>query len=78
MAERDDDPIRERNLDRGDAIQEPDGMDQEAANVLDLTAVAAHDAEATPTQPAIEKPAPGAGMEPGTMGSPAADPQVVR
>ena len=79
MPDRDHDPIRQRNADRGDAMQEPEGADQEKANALDLTAVEAHDAEATPTGPAIAKPAPGKEAAPAsTMGSPAADPQKLR
>ena len=77
MPDRDHDPIRQSNADRGDAIQEPEGADQEKANALDLTAVPEHDAEATPTQPSIPKPAPGS-VPAATMGSPAADPQPLR
>ena len=54
MAERDSDPIRERNADRGDAINEPDGVDQERANALDLTA-ATPGALAKPTGPEIRR-----------------------
>ena len=79
MPERDHDPIRQRNADRGDAMQEPEGADQEKANALDLTAVEAHDAEATPTGPEIEKAAPvDAAPDKSVIGSPAADPQRVR
>ena len=78
MPDRDHDPMRQRNADRGDAIQEPEGADQEKANALDLTAVPEHDAEANIPKPSIPKPAPGAGAPPSTMGSPAADPQQLR
>lgn len=79
MPERDHDPMRQRNADRGDAMQEPEGADQEKANALDLTAVEAHDAEATPTHPVIDKAAPvDDAPAKSVMGSPAADPQRVR
>jgi hypothetical protein len=76
MAERDSDPMRQQNADRGDAMNEPDGVDQEHANALDVTALPP-EGLATPAKPEIAKPEPGR-TPPGTMGSPAADPQQVR
>lgn len=78
MPDRDHDPLRQRNADRGDATQEPEGVDQEKANALDLTAVERHAAEAQPVKATGNKTDEGHGSPANPMGSPAVDPQAVR
>ena len=77
MAERDDHHQREPATHRGDAIDEPAGVHQEAANGFDLEA-APPEAIAPPLNerpedlPRQTRPTTG-----DTMGSPAADPQPI-
>jgi hypothetical protein len=78
MTERDHDPLRQDDTIRGDAIQEPEGVDQERANALDITAVPGHGALARPGKATGNKTDEGDGSPANPMGSPAADPQKVR
>ena len=75
MSERDELHQREPAGNRGDAIDEPEGVHQEAANGFDLAALPP-EAIAPPRNERPEDSGPKAGADP--MGSPAADPQPVR